>query len=172
MIQDIEKNEKEMDEREREMANRKKWSLEDDDDDDDMEEREKNHEDPNHPEQVTIGENDADGEVKMDDFDPLEEFMAAEVLPKMEEDVKKALYLEEKEEQNAIKDGRIADTRSVQVPDAKTDKKKEVDPYDSDLSDLWFMEEEDEEDDEVNTSIVFLRQIVFRNGSNGSKRVD
>jgi len=143
--QDIEKNEKEMDEREREIANKKKWSLEDDEDDEDMEQEEEVADDAE-----GADDKEADGDTVMAEAeaDPLEAFMTAEVLPKMEEDVKKALFLEEKEEQNAIKDGRIEDARSVQVPDSKADKKKEIDPYASDASDFWYMEEDDDEEDD------------------------
>lgn len=166
-VEDIEKNEKEMDEREKEIANKKKWSLEDDEDDDEMEEDEKEAAEKAKDATEGIAEKEADGDVKMKEpeFDPLEAFMAAEILPKMEEDVKKALFLEEKEEQNAIKDGRIEDARSVQVPDSKADKKKEVDPYDSDASDLWFLEEEEEEDDEVSSVTVdFMSWCDCRSG--------
>ena len=138
-----------MDAREKEIANKKKWSLEDDEDDEDMEEGDKTvHE----TEQTDVNMEEGRENVEMDgaEADPLEEFMAQEILPKMEEDVKQALFLEEKEEQNAIKDGRIEDARSVHVPDAKTDKKKEIDPYDSDASDFWHIEDDDDdEDDEV-----------------------
>lgn len=125
-----------MDEREKQNANKKKWSLEDDEADEEMEQEEAK---------------DAEGDVEMKEAetDPLEDFMAAEVLPKMEKDVKQALFLEEKAEQSAIKDGITEDTRSVQVPDAKAEKKKEIDPYDSDASDMWHIPEEEEEEDDA-----------------------
>lgn len=128
----LEKTEQELDAREKANENKKKWSLEDDEDDDDM-----------IPPPIN-----SNGEAMELESDPLEAFMAQEILPKMQVDVKKALFLEEKEEQNAIKDIQTEDTRSVHVPNSKLEKKKEFDPYDSETSDLWYNEEEEDEDDE------------------------
>eukprot|EP00210_Caulerpa_lentillifera_P003457 g3299.t1 len=130
----LEKTEQELDAREKANENKKKWSLEDDEDDDDMA----------HPEP------EANGHAMEAEVDPLEMFMEQEILPRMQVDVKKALFMEEKEEQNAIKDIQTDDPRSVHVPNSKPEKKKEFDPYDSDASDFWRIEEEedDEDDDE------------------------
>ncbi|GMH39795.1 hypothetical protein BSKO_07693 [Bryopsis sp. KO-2023] len=164
----------------------KQWTLEDDDDDDDeqqtdvvmanggegvpvkVEKEELESSEVKKEEDVKMEDGDDDDEV-----DPLEAFMAAEIIPQVELDVEQAIKAGKEAEASAIEARGKADAAAaasaseVKEAEERVKKKKPFNPYDSDSSGTW--EEEEEEEEELEDDEEWFRSVQSGKLTKGDK---